>query len=91
MNGIVLVSFDQTVLEAACPEHWRDTAKDHGVRPRVQEIVPETGEVVSSYDMSEERGIGPDLDRLESHARLGEEPADVPSGENRNGTTYGGV
>lgn len=52
--------------------------------------VNETGETVWAHDLSEERGIIYDADRLGPEQRLDEEPQDVPSGENLDGQTYGG-
>jgi outer membrane protein assembly factor BamB len=49
-NGNVMVSFGQRVPDADCPLEWRDTPQDHCVRNRVQEVDPETNEVVWEYD-----------------------------------------
>jgi outer membrane protein assembly factor BamB len=48
-SGTVLVSFGQKVPDADCPETWRETAKDHCVLNRVQEVDPDTNEVVWEY------------------------------------------
>ena len=49
-NGNVLVSFGQKVPDADCPERWANTSGDHCVHNRVQEVDPDTGEVVWEYD-----------------------------------------
>jgi len=49
-----------------------------------------SGTVVWAHDLSEERGIVYDIDRLGPDQRLEEEPEDVPSGANLSGATYGG-
>jgi outer membrane protein assembly factor BamB len=48
-DGNVMVSFGQKVPDAGCPEEWRQTAKDHCVLNRVQEVDPDTNEVVWEY------------------------------------------
>jgi len=48
-NGNVLVSFGQYVPASECPED-QETAEDHCIHNRVQEIDRETNEVVWEYD-----------------------------------------
>jgi len=48
-SGNVMVSFGQKVPDADCPERWADTGGDHCVRNRVQEVDPDTNEVVWEY------------------------------------------
>jgi hypothetical protein len=49
------------------------------------------GEVVWRHDLSAERGIVYDVDRLGPDDELPEEPATVPAGDQRNGTSHGGL
>ena len=48
-NGNVMVSFGQKVPDADCPERWTDTSRDHCIHNRVQEVDPDTNEVVWEY------------------------------------------
>jgi hypothetical protein len=49
------------------------------------------GEVVWRHDLSAKRGIVYDVDRLGPDDELPEEPATVPAGDQRNGTSHGGL
>jgi outer membrane protein assembly factor BamB len=68
-NGNVMVSFGQKVPDPDCPERWANTSGDHCVHNRVQEVNPDTNEVVWEYDWYD-RQISyhevHDADRLES-------------------------
>ena len=48
-----------------------------------------TGHVVWGHDMTDERGIVYDADRLGPNRDLGEEPENVPPGDDLDGTYYG--
>jgi outer membrane protein assembly factor BamB len=48
-SGNVMVSFGQKVPDADCPERWANTARDYCIRNRVQEVDPDTDEVVWEY------------------------------------------
>jgi outer membrane protein assembly factor BamB len=52
--------------------------------------VNETGKVVWGHDFSEERGIVYDVDPLGPDGEMGEEPENVPPGDDLEGTYYGG-